>query len=60
MSHGRGQILVGDGDGNIYRSLDFLQLPEGFHFVTRDKYGFSVYDKHGDLLSCFWNRQRLG
>jgi hypothetical protein len=59
MSHGRDQILVGNEEGNMYRSNVRLALPKGFHVIMRDKQGFSVYDEHGDLLSCYWNRQRL-
>jgi hypothetical protein len=59
MSHGRDQILVGDSEGNRYRSMANFQLPEGFHIIMRDRDGFSLYDDYGDLLSSLWNVKRL-
>jgi hypothetical protein len=59
MSHGRGQILVGDSNGDWYRSTTRLKIPSNFSIVMRDKNGWSVYDEHGDLHNCYWNYRRL-
>jgi len=60
MRHPSEYFIISDSNGNLFRHVPTVPVPEGHTEVFYNKYHQPIYDKDGRLEPKYWSLRRYG